>query len=140
MPGTKSFDKLTAASKGHYAPKLSIIAECFHFHQRRQAFGESVADFTADIHRLASTCELGDYLDEEALRDQFVCGFRIEGMCKWLVAETTLTLKQDVDTGMEAGMEFHLGLGSEVASIISSHGDEGRENNSCFYLDFGPKK
>ena len=104
LPGTKSLDELTAALKDHYAPKPSIIAERFHFHRRRQALGESVADFTAEIRRLASTCEFGDYLDD-ALRDQFVCGLtRSEGMHKRLLAETTLTLKQAVEiaTGMEA--------------------------------------
>ena len=64
---------------------------------------KSVADFIAEIRRLASACKFGDYLDD-ALWDQFVCGLRSEGMHKRLLAETTLTLKQAVEiaTGMEA--------------------------------------
>ena len=50
-----------------------VIAEHFHFHKRNQAAGESVAQFIAELRRLARYCEFKTFLNE-ALRDRFVCG------------------------------------------------------------------
>ena len=65
------------ALKSHFEPKLLIIAERFKFHQRGQAPGETVAEYVAELCRLATHCEFGSYLDE-ALRDRFVCGLKGE--------------------------------------------------------------
>ena len=51
------------------------IAERFHFHQRVQEEGETVATYMAALRRLADKCEYGGHLTQ-ALRDQFVCGLR----------------------------------------------------------------
>lgn len=61
-----------------------VIAERFHFHQRLQAVGESIADYIAELRRLTTHCEYGAHLDE-ALRDRLVCGLRNMSIQKKLV-------------------------------------------------------
>ena len=57
---------------GHYRPQTIEIAERFKFFNRMHLKGESIAEFMAELWRLAKTCNFGDYLDT-AIRDQFVC-------------------------------------------------------------------
>ena len=76
-PQSKAFDVLEQALKKHYEPKPLIIAERDIFNQRSQFAGESVAEYVAELRRLASTCNFGKFLDD-ALRDRLVCGLRNE--------------------------------------------------------------
>ena len=66
---TEVKQKLTA----HFKPKPITIAERFRFYKRQQRQGESMADYIAELRRLATTCEFGAFLDD-ALRDKLVCG------------------------------------------------------------------
>ena len=50
--------------KKHYDPEPIIIAERFHFYQRNQKSGESIADYLACLRRLASRYKFGDFLSE----------------------------------------------------------------------------
>ena len=90
-PKEKSFDELVSELKKHFQPKKIVIAEQFHFHRRNQAPEESVADFVAQLRRLATHCQFGGHLNE-ALRDHFVCGLKSEVMQKRLLSEVDLTL------------------------------------------------
>ena len=101
-PKDKTFDELVEALKGHYEPKPLVIAERFHFHKRNQAAGESVAQFIAELRRLARHCEFKTFL-EEALRDRFVCGLGSKAIQNSLLnKELTLQKAVDLATGMEA--------------------------------------
>ena len=62
-----------------------------------------MADYIAELRRLATTCEFGMFLDE-ALRDKFVCGLYKESIQWRLLAEAELTLKKalEIAQGMEA--------------------------------------
>ena len=71
----------------HFSPKPSIITERFHFNRRRQHTGESIADFIAEMRRLAINCEFEDKL-EDVLRNQFVSGLQSETMHKRLLTKT----------------------------------------------------
>ena len=64
---------IIAALKEHYEPKPLIITEIFHFHERKQASGESIAKYVSELRRLASKYDFGAYL-EETLCDRLVCG------------------------------------------------------------------
>ena len=99
----KSFKELVIALKSHFKPKPLIIAEQFKFHQRGQAPGETVAEYVAELRRLATHCEFGAYLDE-VLRARFVCGLKEEGTQKALLTETELSFAKAVDVaqGREA--------------------------------------
>ncbi|XP_042147352.1 uncharacterized protein LOC115325764 [Ixodes scapularis] len=74
-PVSKSYDVLSEVLKRHYAPKRLVIAERTKFHWRNQEVGESLADFSLAIKKLAQTCVFKDYLDQ-ALRDRLVAGCR----------------------------------------------------------------
>ena len=63
-PQDKSMLELTAVLKKHFKPKPIVIAERFYFHRRNQAVGEGIAEYVAELRRLAtnsggSTIELG---------------------------------------------------------------------------------
>ena len=73
-----------------------VITECFHFYQRNQAVRESVAEYLAELRRLATHCEFEDYLSE-ALRDRLVCSLCNEGTQNNLLARTDLTLAKAVE-------------------------------------------
>ena len=93
------------------------MAERFKFHQRNQHDGEDVAKFAAELRRLASTCNFGDFLTE-ALRDQFVCGIRNGNTQRKLLIE---------DRSFEQAL--HIALADEAADAeakqLHSHGNSG---------------
>ena len=95
-PQDKYFDSLVAELKKHFEPRKVVIAKRFNFHRRNQASGESIAEFAAELRRLSTNCDFGNYL-EEALRDRFIYGLRSEAAQKQLLTETDLTLACAVD-------------------------------------------
>ena len=95
-PQEKTFDELKAELKKHFEPKKVVIAERFNFHRRNQAPGESIAEYVAELRKLTTNCDFGDYL-EEALRDRFVCGLRSETTQKQLLTKAELTLQRAVE-------------------------------------------
>ena len=52
-PQEKKFSEVTEVLIRHFEPKLIVIAERFSFYRRSQLVGESVADFVAELRRLA---------------------------------------------------------------------------------------
>ena len=64
---------------------------------------ETVAEFEAELQRLATHCAFGNYLSE-AIRDSIVCGLWNKGTQKWLLAENDLTLAKtmEIAQSMEA--------------------------------------
>ena len=90
-PRDKTFQQLAETLRQHFNPKPLIIAERFHFHKRDQAPGESIGEYLAELRRLATHCNFGDFLDQ-ALRDRLVCGIRHQGTQKRLLSEPDLTL------------------------------------------------
>ena len=63
-PKDKSFNELVETLKGHFEPKPIVNTERFHFYKRSQADGESVAQFIAELRRLARHCEFKTFLEE----------------------------------------------------------------------------
>ena len=103
LPKDKSFEELVEILKKHYDPEPIVIAERFHFYCRSQNAGESIAEYLANLRRLASRCKFRDFLDE-ALRDRLVCGMQSESTQKVLLSKADLTLEKalEVAQGMEA--------------------------------------
>ena len=98
----QTFQMLADTLKDHFEPKKVVIAERFHFLRRNQAPGETVAQFVAELRRLATHCNFGGYLDE-ALRDQLVCGLRSETTQRRLL--TTVYLKLSDAIKIAQGLE-----------------------------------
>ena len=101
-------DKLEA----HFKPKLIIIAERFRFYKRNQESGEKMANYLAELQRLAATCDFKTFL-EKALQDKFVCGLSSEGVQRRLLVEAGLMLDkafemaQDMEASAVDVKEFH---------------------------------
>ena len=96
LPSTKSFDELVKTLKDHITPKPIIIAERYRFHQRAQQSSETVNEFAADLQKLASTCEFGNFLGE-ALRDRLVCGLHDTNTQKKLLTKDELDFKKALE-------------------------------------------
>ena len=80
-PKEKSLAELTKTLGTHFEPRPLIIAERFHFNQRNQLPNESIADYMAMLHKMATSCKFQDFPDE-ALRDRFVSGIRSSSIQK----------------------------------------------------------
>ena len=80
-----------------------VIAERFQFFRRQQDVGETVAEYEAELRKLATHCDYGAFL-EQALRDRLVCGLRNEASQKHLLSKANLTLEKalEIAQGMEA--------------------------------------
>ena len=90
-PGELRFKDICDTLKKHFSPQPIKIAERYRFYNRKQAEGESAADYLAQLRQLASTCQFGAFLDE-ALCDRLVCGVREPGVQRRVLAEADLTL------------------------------------------------
>ena len=103
QPKQKTMAELTTVLKEHYKPKTLIIARRFYFHRHDQAAHETVAEYIAELRKLATPCKFGEYLDK-VLRDRLVCGLRSEAIQKRLLSEAELSLTKAVTTAqsMEA--------------------------------------
>ena len=102
-PASKTLKQLKKTLQTHFEPKPVVIAERFQFHRRNQEAGESVAEYEAELRRLAANCKFGDHLTQ-AIRDRLVCGLRSKGTQKRLLAEADLTLAKalEIAQSMEA--------------------------------------
>ena len=71
------------------------MARRFYFHRQDQDTNKSIAEYVAELRKLAAPCKFGDYLNE-ALRDRFVCGLRSKSTQERLLSEVDLTLTKAV--------------------------------------------
>ena len=118
LPKELPFQELEALLKAHFSPKPLTIAERFHFHRRGQAVGESIAEYLAELRRLATHCEFADFLDQ-ALRDPLVCGLHSQNVQKRLLSEAKLTLTKAMELvqAMEAAERNAQGLKETEAAV-----------------------
>ena len=61
-PGKLSYTQVVEKLKSHFKPKTLKICECFRFYKRNQLRGESVANYLAELRRLALTCKFDNFL------------------------------------------------------------------------------
>ena len=100
LPSAKKYADLTVLLTTHLEPEPLVISERFHFHRRAQKEDESVAEFCAELRRLATTCSFTEAVLDETLRDRFVCGIRSEATQRRLLTEKTLTLKSALEIAL----------------------------------------
>ena len=98
-PQDQSLDDLIKTMENHFEPVSIIIAERFQLYKCDQKSGETIADFMAELRRLATNCKFGAHLDN-ALRDRFVCGLNNEAIQKRLLLEKDLTMSKAVDLSL----------------------------------------
>ena len=103
-----------------------MIAERFYFHRRNQSATESIAEYVAELRRLATHCEFGDYLND-ALRDRLVCGLSNNSIQKRLLSEVNLTYARAVEMaqGLEAAERNAKKLQGHEGTPVNSVGQKG---------------
>ncbi|KAJ1148087.1 hypothetical protein NDU88_000928 [Pleurodeles waltl] len=77
----------------HFLPKVSIILQRFYFGKRKQNDDESIEDFVTPLHKLASSCNFGENL-EECIRDQFMLECKCDKVREALWAKNDPTLDE----------------------------------------------
>jgi len=105
-PADKTFEQLTGILQEHYNPKPSEVMQRFRFNSRSRKAGESVADYIADLRRIAEFCNYGASL-EAMIRDRLVCGINDDAIQRKLLAETELTYAKSltIAKGLEAAAQ-----------------------------------
>ncbi|KRX54109.1 Uncharacterized protein T09_7795, partial [Trichinella sp. T9] len=99
-PVERSFDEIISVLNDHFAPQPSEIVNRHIFYQRKQQPGETVAEFIADLRRLAQGCNFVDL--ETMLRDRLVCGLRDEAVQLRLFAKKVLTFQMAQEEALSA--------------------------------------
>ena len=90
-----------------------------------QDIGESIADYVAELRRLATKCKFEETRDflEDSLRDRFVFGLRAEGIRKRLLTESNLTfakaieVAQSVETASKDAQQPSEQVSSKIHSV-----------------------
>jgi len=116
VPDDKTLDELLQILADHFQPTPKAIAERFRFMSRKQKDGESVAQFLAELRRLATTCKFERDLDMR-LRDQFIFGLVNESTQKRL-----FTKADDVSLATVVAIAQAQEMSEESTSIIRGGG------------------
>ena len=122
-PTSKTYKQITDALLKHCEPRRIEIAERYTFYERRQEAGESIAEYAAVKHRLATHCKFGAYLPQ-ALRDAFVFGIRDQKLRQQLLGIDELTYKKASDMALageaaaKKSKEMHAGRGTTPPAAV----------------------
>ena len=136
---------MTETLLAHFEPKPLVIAERFYFHSRSQKSTESIAQYLAELRRLATYCDFKDHL-EDALLDRLVCGLVNATIQRHLLSEGNLTVASAVEIaqGMEAADQNSWKLKSADTETVQRV-DTGAGNkrgrrpcNRCCGTDYAP--
>uniref|UniRef100_A0A1X7SVD4 CCHC-type domain-containing protein n=1 Tax=Amphimedon queenslandica TaxID=400682 RepID=A0A1X7SVD4_AMPQE len=103
----------------HFHPQSSIIAERYQFGCRRQGDLETIADYVAELRKLATRCNFKKDTLDETLRDRFVCGLRQE-----FIRSRLLTKKDDLS--FSRAVELATGLEGAKKHAHMMEGDLAR--------------
>ncbi|XP_063534490.1 uncharacterized protein K02A2.6-like [Cydia strobilella] len=126
-PASKKFADLVKVMSGHLQPKPSLLAERYRFRNRKQRTGESVADFVAELKKLAKHCVFGNGLTE-SLRDQLVCGLGDETIRQRLFTVDDISFDRALQ--MAVAMEAAQANAAAVVADGRAKGLEGSPSTS----------
>ena len=94
-PTDKIYEQLVEILTKHYSPAPTEVMQSFRFNSRARKDGESIANYVAELRRLAEGCNYGDSL-KKMLHDRLVWGVKDTTIQKKLLAETDLTLDKAI--------------------------------------------
>ncbi|XP_047998120.1 uncharacterized protein LOC125235564 [Leguminivora glycinivorella] len=122
-PGEMTYKEVIKIMSDHIEPKPSFMAERYRLRQRRQGDKETVAQYLADLKKMARYCDFSTAL-EDNLRDQFVCGLKNDTIRQRLFAESDLTYSKAVQLALSLEAAEKDAAMVERASV-SETGDAG---------------
>ncbi|KAL5506358.1 hypothetical protein EMCRGX_G007980 [Ephydatia muelleri] len=135
-PSDKTLKELMDLVKEHLQPAPSVIMQRFNFNGRMQKGEEAVAEYVAELRRIAEHCEFKDTLDE-MLRDRLVCGIKDTRVRRRLLAEPKLTFTKALEIAQAAELAekgarmLQPHLVTELASINKIVQPASRPFNRC---------
>lgn len=106
LPSEKTFEDLKTTLKNHLSPKPLIIPSRHAFLNRKQAEGESVSAYMAELRSLAVPCCYNAEMLNVMLRDVFVSGLRSRNILDRLFEED--------DTGLDKTLNIALAMEKAV--------------------------
>uniref|UniRef100_A0A5S6QCG5 RNA-directed DNA polymerase n=1 Tax=Trichuris muris TaxID=70415 RepID=A0A5S6QCG5_TRIMR len=95
QPTDDSYASTLQALTSFFTPKVNVCVERHRFRRRRQAQGETVDLYVADLKELAATCAFGA-LEEESIRDQLIEGTSSPAVRERLLSVDNLTLDKAI--------------------------------------------
>ena len=136
-PADKTSEELVAVLSKHYSPQPTEVMQRFRFNSRSRKQGETIADYVAELRRLAEFCNYGVTLDK-MLRDRLVWSVRDASIQKQLFGGTRAG-SHESDSSMETAernlQEMEGGTPKEGGvNYVTRKNTQGRgdENGSCF--------
>ena len=91
----KKYSEVKGKFDRHFVKKRNVIYERAKFNMRKQAEGESVDSFVADLNALSEHCSYGD-LHDKMIMDRLVVGLRSAKLSEKLQLDAELTLEKAV--------------------------------------------
>ena len=131
---TKSFQDLVNLVEKHHNPEPSATVQRFKFHSRSRQPKENVAQYVAELRRIAERCRFGDNL-ENVLCDRLVCGIQDSRIQRRLLAEPDLTfgkafeLAQALESA-DRDAKTLLAVPPSVHAVTDSRNPQNRRSNS----------
>ncbi|KAM7302847.1 glutamyl aminopeptidase-like [Ixodes scapularis] len=112
-PMDEAYDEILKVLAQHLNPEPSEIYQTYRFQTRVQGPNEKVADYVAELRKIADDCNFGAAL-ERNLRDRFVIGLREKTVKKVLLAKPkTLDLNEALGIARAAeGNHLHRDVSS----------------------------
>ena len=101
-PSEHLFEQIVKRVESHFHPKPSPLIKRYEFNGRKQRPGETIAEFTAALRKIAQDCEYGAVLGE-MLRDRLVFGVadkRLQN--RYLRESKLLTFAQARDMALDS--------------------------------------
>src|SRR5277367_839719 len=96
-PQEKGYAALVTLLNGHFIPTPNKTTERYKFSQRSQVEGETVAQYLAELRRLAMTCEFAPTELDSRICDRLVVGLRDTHITDKLLNEKDLSLTKAVE-------------------------------------------
>ncbi|XP_073979966.1 uncharacterized protein [Rhodnius prolixus] len=125
----KTFEELVAFLKNHIDPPPLIIPSRHTLINRKQAEGESISDYVAQLRKLAAPCKYDDSMLATMLRDVFVSGLRSKHILDRLFEEDSPSFDKTVEIALALETASG-GTGEILASEVNKLSIKSKHNNT----------
>ena len=89
----KTYATVLAKFDAFFQVRKNVIYERARFNRRNQQSGETAEEYIMALYKLVESCDYGDDIKEEMIRDRLVVGIRGSALSEKLQLDATLTLE-----------------------------------------------